>query len=193
MNKIILSLVIIFIFVGKVHSQSKHEKDSMAIKRIVFEFYDWYIMSILEKNYSEITPQFVENEKGFTTLDFSKYLNNLRFYNFSDSLIEMERQTYNDCISNLEKVEYSTFLSEWIDLDYFESSNCDFSNSFRWIGGMEPIECIKFTDTKLQSDNRGIVRLEFCNKDSNGESIYWGNKEVILERQNEKWKIMQIE
>lgn len=44
-----------------------------------------------------------------TTLDYTKYFKNLKEHSFSDSLIEMENRSYQDCVNNLEKVSYSEF------------------------------------------------------------------------------------
>ncbi len=164
-----------------IHS-SQIDSDSVKIEKIVNNFFSWYIGVTKTNNGSEFIPQFVENEKGMTTLEFSKYLENLRKYHFSNSLIEVEKLTYQECISHLEKVRYSDFKTSWTDLDDFESTNCDFANSYRWTGGMEPIDCVKIVDLKFNSNQTGLVQLKFCGFDSNGKEYFWGKKIVILEK-----------
>lgn len=172
---------------------SQLELDSAKVEKIVTDFFNWYIGVIKTNNSVEFMPQIIPNDQGMTTLDFSKYLENLRKYQFSDSLIESERLTYQECISHLEKVKFSDFKTSWTDLDDFESTNCDFANSYRWTGGMEPIDCIKIFDLKLISNQTGKVQLKFCGIDSNDMEYFWGKKIVVLEKQNYSWKIVKID
>lgn len=169
------------------------DSDSVKVEKIVNNFFNWYIGEIKTNNGVEFMPQFVESNQGMTTLDFSKYLKNLRQYQFSDSLIESERLTYLECTSHLEKVKYLDFKSSWTDLDDFESTDCDFANSYRWTGGMEPIDCIRIVDLKMTSNQTGVVQLKFCGIDSNNKEYFWGKKTVILEKQYDNWKIVKID
>jgi hypothetical protein len=175
------------------NAQKVKDSDSIKIEKIVNNFFNWYIGVIKTNNSVEFMPQFVESDNGMTTLDFSKYLENLRKYQFCDSLIEAERLTYQECILQLEKVKYFDFKTSWTDLDDFESTGCDFSNSYRWTGGMEPIDCIRIVDLKIISNQTGIVQLKFCGIDSNNKEYFWGKKTVILERENDNWKITKID
>jgi hypothetical protein len=105
------------------NAQKVKDSDSIKIEKIVNNFFNWYIGVIKTNNSVEFMPQFVESDNGMTTLDFSKYLENLRKYQFCDSLIEAERLTYQECILQLEKVKYFDFKTSWTDLDDFESTN----------------------------------------------------------------------
>ena len=78
--------------------------DSIKIVQIVNEFYDWYISAIKEGNCADFNPIFVESEDGMTTLDLSKYIENLKTYKFSDSLITKEKESYSKCIENLKTI-----------------------------------------------------------------------------------------
>jgi len=172
---------------------SKMDADSAKVEKIVNNFFNWYIGVTKTNNSIEFMPQFVESDQGMTTLDFSIYLGNLQKYQFSDSLIESEKLTYQECISHLEKVKYSDFKTTWTDLDDFESTNCDFANSYRWTGSMEPIDCIRIVDLKILSNKTALVQLHFCGIDSNDKEYFWGKETVILEKQNENWKIIKID
>ena len=44
--------------------------------------------------------------------------------------------------------------TEFIDLDDFESTNCDFNNRYAWIGGQEPVD--SFIIEKVYFENDGI-------------------------------------
>ena len=167
--------------------------DSAKVERIVNNFFNWYTGVIKTNNSVEFMPQFVESDQGMTTLDFSKYLENLRKYQFSDSLIESEKLTYQECLSHIEKVKYSDFKTSWTDLDDFESTDCDFANTYRWTGGMEPIDCIRIVDLQIISRLTGLVQLKICGIDSNDKEYFWGKKTVILEKQNDNWKIIKID
>jgi hypothetical protein len=172
---------------------SQIDSDSTKVETIVKNFFNWYIGVVKSNNRVEFLPQFVENDKGMTTLDFSKYFENLKKYQLCDSLIESERLSYQVCISHLENVKYSDFKTSWIDLDDFESTNCDFANTYRWTGGMEPVDCIKIVDVKIISNQTGLVQLKFCGIDSNDKEYFRGKKTVILEKQNGNWKIIEID
>jgi hypothetical protein len=174
-------------------SNTQKKEDLIIIEGIVNNFFNWYMREIKINNSIEFMPCIVENEQGMTTLDFSRYLENLRNYQFSDSLIEFERLSYLECIYHLEKIKYSDFKSSWTDLDHFESTNCDFANSYRWTGGMEPVDCIKIVDVKIISNQTGLVHLKFCGIDSNNKEIFWGEKTVTLEKKKSNWKITRID
>lgn len=174
-------------------TQKQTDIDLVKVEEIANNFFNWYIGVTKTNNSIEFMPQFAENDKGMTTLDFSKYIENLRKYQFSDSLIKSEILTYQECLSHIEKVKYSEFKASWTDLDDFESTNCDFANSYRWTGGMEPIDCIRIVDLKIISNQTGLVQLKFCGIDSNDKEYFWGKKTVILEKQNDNWKIIKID
>jgi len=175
------------------NAQIQTDTDSVKVEKIVNNFFNWYIGVTKMNNSIEFMPQFVESDEGMTILDFSKYFENLRKYQFSDSLIESERLTYQECISHLEKVKYSDFKVTWTDLDNFESTNCDFANSYRWTRGMEPIDCIRIVDLKIISNETGLVQIKFCGIDSDDKEILWGKKTVTLKKQNNNWKITKID
>ena len=173
--------------------QNMNPTDSTIIVKIVTDFYGWYLTSIKEKHYTEFQPQFIENDKGMTTLYFSKYIKSLKTYRFSDSLIDAEIESYQECISHLEKTKYSVFTSTWIDLDDFESTNCDFGNYYRWIGGQEPVDGVTITQLQINDKQSALVTLEGFDEDLNGEKNYSGSKKVKLKKQTSEWKITFIE
>ena len=189
-NLLIISFLLCVGLNGFGQEDITKSNDSTIISNIVNDFYDWYLISIKEKKNVEFQPQFIENDKGMTTLDFTKYIENLKKYHFSDSLINAEVQSYQKCISHLEKTKYSEFES-WTDLDDFESTNCDFGNYYRWASGQEPIDGIIIH----QITNEGfftLVKLKCYETGSNGERYYWGNKKVKLKNQNNEWFISSI-
>jgi len=173
-------------------SQDQKIIESRKIEKIVNDFFNWYIKVSTAHKGTEFLPQIVESETGMTTIDFSKYFENLRRHQFCESLIEAEWSTYQECIHHLEKVKYSDFKTNWVDLDDFESTNCDFANSHRWTGGMEPANCIRIVEVKVLSNRDGLVRLKRCGRDSSGNEEMWGSTTVTLKKQDGNWKITRI-
>ena len=123
--------------------------DSIKLVQIVNEFYNWYISAIKERNWTDYMPKFVETEDGMTSLDFSIYIENLKKYRFSDSLIIKEKESYSICIENLRTIKFSDFdKTVFTTLDEYEEACCDFGNSFRWTGGMEPVDGMRIIVSK---------------------------------------------
>jgi len=167
--------------------------DSTQIDNVVNEFFSWYLTAIRQSEYLEFKPQFIENGNGMTTLDCTRYLTNLRKYHFSDSLIELEKQSYQVCISHLEKVKYADFKSTFTDLDDFEETNCDFGNYYRWTGGQELIDGIRIRKMQLIKNITVLVSLEYYEYDSStNKYYYWGHNKLTLSYNSGKWKITNI-
>lgn len=190
-NKIIILYFLTFLISGNLYAQSS---DSTKVTTIVEQFFDWYIKVIKEEKAVEYLPQFVEDENGKTTLDHSKYLNNLEKLSFSEELIEYEKESYKTCIENLKEVEYAKFDSIFDELEDYEVSECDFFNSYRWLGSMESIDGIKIIGIEMKS-RKSEVKVQFYNfypKDST--FYYWNNNTTIfLLKQKGEWKINKIE
>ena len=192
-NKTFIVLILVFGSVVNLHAENYSQADTSGVLKIVFEFFDWYISSINSRKTSEFSPQFVENENGMTTLDFSKYLDNLKRLKFSESLVEKEKQFFQECVDNLEKVKYSDFQLEFDDLDDFEATNCDFNNRYKWIGGQEAVDSFKLGRVYVENDNV-IVEVEFIDNTSSGsEYFHRGNNKVMLTKINNQWKINGFE
>ena len=174
-------------------AQNSTINDSLIIGRTVNEFFAWYINAIKQKSYSEFQPTFVESSSGMTTLNYTKYVNNLNKFGFSDSLITKEVSFYKHCVDELEKVKYSEFNTQFIDLDDFENIECDFGNYYRWIGGQEPIDGIRILTVKFINSSSASVNIDYYDFNSeDNRNIYWGNNWVTMIRVNNTWKINNI-
>ena len=188
-NKTFIILILVFGSVINLHAENYSQADTSGVTKIVFDFFDWYISSINSHNSSEYSPQFVESETGMTTLDFSKYFDNLERLNFSESLLEREKQFFQDCVDNLAKVKYSEFLVEFDDLDDFEATNCDFNNRYKWIGGQESVDSFKVGKVYFENESV-IVEVEYFDNNSVGSEYYErGNNKVTLTKIKNHWKI----
>jgi hypothetical protein len=177
----------------KVTAQKLTKSDTLDVYKTVAEFYDWYLKAPKKNKNSEFQPAFVKSDKGMTTLDFSKYLGNLKKYNFSDSLINKEKMSYQPCIDSLEKIKFSDFTSNYVDLDDFERINCDFGNSFRWIGGQEAIDGVKISHVKFETSTYAIVTVERTGFDSQERKVtLLGSFLVTLTKVQAIWKIQAI-
>ena len=192
-KKILLLLVLISTFTFQSQAEKYSENDSIQVSKIVSDFFDWYLTAIKERKVGEYSPRFVESESGMTTLDGSMYFDNLKRLHFSETLLEKEKQSYQECIDNLSKVEYSNFRIEFDDLDDYELTNCDFNNYYRWIGLLEPIDGIEIR--KLQFDNNEIVNvlLEYFFYDEKENKAFYGGRNMVkLKRTNNQWEIVDI-
>ncbi|MFC0878973.1 hypothetical protein ACE01N_20430 [Saccharicrinis sp. FJH2] len=169
--------------------------DSIKVAQIVKGFYDWYLTSIREKIDSDFKPKFIESKNGMTTLDYSKYLDNLKAHGFSDSLLMKEKQSYSECIENLEKVKFFDFeKTTFIDLDEYEQANCDFGNFYRWTGGQEPVDGIRIIDIKFISTNRAYVTIDYFEFNSEkNKKYYWGKNGLTLIKIDSDWFIDKID
>ena len=124
-----------------------------------------------------------------TTLDFSRYFGNLRKYNFSESLIEKEKQFFQACVDNLEKVKYSEFQQEFVNLDDFIATKCDFNNRYNWIGGQEPVDSFKLGKVYFENE-KAIIEVEFVDIElAVNKQYHHGDNKVFLTKINNEWKI----
>ena len=170
------------------------QPDSIRVIKIVNDFFDWYITSVKEQKYMEFRPVFAERTDGMTTLDFSTYLENLKRLSFSDELLKEEERRYNSCVNNLRDIKYSEFKSEYVDLDQFENILCDFTNRYRWTGGMEPIEHFRIKNVKVEKQGTAIVLVEFSHfNPDNKDELFFKGRSIDLNFENDGWKIMKIE
>ncbi len=194
LSKLIWILIIFIGFSKNLSASDILKTDSIKVVQIVNEFYDWYIRAIKNNNNTDYKPRFIESENGMTTLDFSKYIENLKTYGFSDSLILREKKSYSECIENLEKVKFSDFENTiFIDLDEYEQANCDFGNYYRWTGGQEPIDGIRIKDVKLISEGFVWVSIDYFVVDSKNTRHYLGKNSLILKKLNNDWQINSVD
>jgi hypothetical protein len=188
--------ILITLFSGITNSlkaEKNIKSDSAEASKVIVDFYNWYITSIKEGKSSEFQPQFVESKNGMTTLDFSKYFENLRKYKFSSGLMNQERESYQKCMDNLGKVKFHEFETVYTDLDHFEAAGCDFGNLYRWIGGQELIDGIRIKSFNLIHSKKIEFKIEYYqfNSSSNGY-YYWGKNHIVLEKTDKTWKIISI-
>ena len=188
--KILLSILCFFVFI-KAEGQNT-ESDSIKVVKIVNEFYNWYITTPKDESENVMMPTFSTTSNNLKCLDYSNYVANLRKYHFSEELIKKEIQSYKTCDENLRKItteEYAKFE----DIDDFENIDCDFTNSFRWIGGQEMIDGIKITNIDFVNNRTIDVIIEYFSKNRN-EFSYWGNRtRITLIKKSNAWKINNID
>ena len=83
MRQIVKSIWILILFIGfsnNLRASENYTVDSIKVTQIVNKFYDLYLTSIKEKKYSDFKPKFVQTKNGMTSLDYTKYLDNLEIY-----------------------------------------------------------------------------------------------------------------
>ena len=169
-----------------------NKTDSIEVVKTTVDFFDWYINSIKKGQLEEYSPIFIKNKHGMTTLNDSIYINNLLKHSFSNSLIYIERQSYNNCKNNLDKIKFSTFESEIKDLDQFEKLECDFNNYYRWLGGQEIVDGFSISKIEFNNNTAKVTGQTFFYKNLKENSIK-GRIIVTLIRHLKGWKIHSIE
>jgi len=200
MNRTIKLIILLSVLMFANNSKANDIKtDLTKIIQYVNEFYDWYISAIKERNNLDYMPRFVETENGMTSLDFSKYIENLRKYRFSDSLIIKERESYLKCIENLRTIKFSDFgKTIFTTIDEFEDACCDFGNHYRWLGGQEPYAGMRIQDIQFISTDSILVSIEYSwisfDEEINAVYIYYGDgNKLILIKQNDDWYIDKVD
>mgnify|MGYP000855230296 FL=1 len=129
-----------------------------------------------------------------TTLDFSNYFQNLRKLSFSETLIEKEKMQYQVCIDSLERIKYSVFVKEYTDLDDFERIRCDFSNYYRWTGGMDPIDGIKINSVTFDDNLNAVINGQFYFDNVDTEEPYYaGQFSAKMIKTGKSWRILSLD
>ena len=181
----------------KVNAQAeicKRQNDSLLVTRIINNFFDWYISSIKDHKTSEYQPILSQNKNGMATLDFSNYFQNLRKLSFSETLIEQEKKQYQVCIDSLERIKYNVFVKEYTDLDDFERIGCDFSNYYRWTGGMDPIDGIKLDSVTFDDNLNAVLKGQFYfENEASKQPYYAGQFSAKLIKTGKTWTILSLE
>lgn len=173
------------------HSVDAQINDTLACKQKVVDFYNWYRKAIKREVNEVYQPRFKEDDRGYTTLDFSQYASNLKRFGFTDSFIEREFKRYQPCLDNLQKLEYKK-LQAFDDISEYEDIQCDFFNSNRWIESMESFSGIEVTKCILVNGScRVYARIvEFY---GSNEKAYYGTVVVSLVKQDDQWQIDDIQ
>jgi len=164
-------------------------QDSIEISNVVHGFYNWYSKEINEKHSKGFKPEIIKTAEGMSTLFLDNYLNNLRKNGFSQVLIEKEKESYQPCISELNKIKFKDL--DTLDLYQIKKIKCDFGNNYRWGGGQEGIDGIKIHSCQKKIDT-AIVVGEFYNQYGE-EYHFWGrNQEIVLIQVDSTWKILNF-
>ncbi len=193
MKHSILITIFCLISLTLTFGQISDDNDSIEVCRITTDFFKWYLNAISGKEKSVFQPRFVESPNGMTALDFNDYFKNLKKHNFTADLIKKEKDSYNECLENLEKIKYSDFKTQFTDLDQFENISCDFENYYRWTGGQEPIQGIRIKEVSLISNTQAKVTIDYFFDNGNGYGIaHWGNNVITLLMIKDHWKINDI-
>lgn len=191
-KNIILISFLIFVSCFQAWGQDiKRDKDSLSVIKIVNDFYEWYIYSTREEENAENRPIFIVDENETVRLDFSKYLQNLRKFNFSDSLINKEILDYKNCEENLKKITKEEFAG-FDDIFDFENIDCAFDNSYKWIGGQEMCDGIRISSIEFSDSRNCNIEIEYYSLNGS-EKSFWGNKtRILLQKIDGDWKINNL-
>jgi len=187
--KVLIFIYYLVNFNSVINGQTSLSNDSVVACEITNDFFNWYLGAINHKPKSVFQPKFIDNKEGMTTLDFRVYLNNLKKHHCSDVLIEREKESYNECLRNLEKIKFIDFIL-YEDLGQIEDISCDFENYYRWIGGQEPIDGIRIKEVKQIDKSQIQITIDYFVDNSQGYGIsYWGKNIITLVKIHNRWEI----
>jgi len=183
-------LVIMMLFVVPLTTagQSKIKpKDSVDIKNQIEGFYSWYVDMI--KNHrlnKDFNPSFEKRDDGMTTLNFKNYRAGLSKYKFSNDFIERKINEYKLCVDNLNTIPFDTYVK--FELDEHEQINCDFSNTYEWSGGMDPIDGSELVRLNKLRDDKIEAVIKFYYNSNNTKEYKYGTRTFTLIRMSD-WQI----
>jgi len=133
---------------------------------------------------------FMRAEDGMTTLDFSKYTAGLIKFDFSDDFIKGRINNFKPCLDHLKTIPYDSLIT--FELDELEQIKCDFSNTYEWSGGMEPVGGAELV-TLNKVDKRTIESMiRFYNKTNDGVKQYSGSATLTLINSKSGWMINDL-
>ena len=162
---------------------------------VVINFYEWYFSVIESGQIEEYQPEFVADSTGMTTLKMDKYIENLRLHNFTDSLINREIASYQNCIKEINKTRFDELNDKLPNLDDYRNIDCDFFNIYRWIMDVEPMNGVDVIEKINIDNNRIVIKGRFFRgSELTKDKSYWNKLlYVALINENNIWKINQIE
>jgi hypothetical protein len=183
-------LMVLFVLPFATWGQTEiKSKDSVDIKNQVEGFYAWYVNMINNHRLGrDFNPSFVRQENGMTTLDFKNYKDGLKRHKFTDDFIERKVNDYKPCLDNLKTISYDSFIK--YELDEHEQIKCDFSNTYEWSGGMDPIAGADLMKLHKLSKDKIEAIIRFYDKGPDGTKQYdRGTRIFTMTKNRSHWEI----
>lgn len=165
--------------------------DSVKIQTKIVGFYSWYADLIKrQKLNKEFNPAFIKDANGMTTLDFTRYRAGLRKFDFTDDFIKRKINGYKPCFDSLKTISYDAFIK--FELDELEQIECDFSSTYEWSGGMEPIDGAELVTLNKMDKRTMKSTIRFYNTTADQVKHYWGLATVTLINSRTGWLINDL-
>ena len=162
-------------------------KDSIVIKKQIEGFYSWYAELIRAGQLNQkFNPTFVRLKNGMTRLDFSNYKNGLRKHKFTENFIERKVSAYKPCVDNLRTTPFDSLIK--FELDELENIKCDFSNTYEWGAGMDPIEGAEVVKLNKLTNDKIEALIRFKSVDGEKDFIV-GATTFTLIKSKVEWRI----
>lgn len=174
-------------------SESPQEEFASESSKIAHDFYQWYATAINGDATDEYQPKFVADKNGMLSVDYSKYIANLKRLRFSEKLIESEVEKYEKCAKNLKDVKFSEKDKQLSDLEDYEKKGCDFFNYYRWVMDMETYDGSRIIEENIKGDS-SIVKVQPYNFNNNTNKYFYWDKtaKVTLKKKENGWEITNI-
>lgn len=176
-----------------IHEVNGQSNDATIVTKIVADFFRWYATVTNNEQIDEYQSKFVQDKRGMVTLDYAKYVANLRRLHFSNELINKEIESYKECIGNVNKIKFSEMNKKFDDIDDYGNIGCDFFNSYRWTSTMDQYDGAKIVKV-IVNGNTCIVNVQLYNYYAKKKEYdYWPEKyTVILKKISNSWKITVV-
>jgi hypothetical protein len=165
--------------------------DSVKIQTKITGFYSWYAdLGKRQKLDKEFNPVFIKEANGKTTLDFTKYRAGLRKFDFTEDFIKRKINGYKTCLDSLKTISYDVFIK--LEVDELEKITCDFSNTYEWSGGMEPIDGAELVTLNKMDKHTMESMVRFYNLTPGGVKHYQGSATLTIIQYKAGWMINDL-
>lgn len=149
-------------------------------------FYQWYLQAIRGSNPAIHTAIVRQGPKGEVLLDHQLYFQHLDSIDcVSDSFKHAEVLRFQSCQDFFKEVPYSVYYDQ-IDNDaYTFDAPCPFFTQFYWISDIAYWESVEVLENTIDGANARVLLGLRSGK-------YQQKREVFLQLEAEKWRIVKI-
>ena len=114
------------------------------------------------------------------------YKEGLRKYGFTNDFIERKVNDYKPCVDNLKSIPFDSLNG--FELDELENLKCDFSNTYEWGAGMDPIDGAVLVGLNKLSDREIEAIIKFRSGDGDKGYITGANTFTVIKNKTH-WQI----
>lgn len=162
---------------GKLQDSSSGNKKSIKSDineelELIKVFYTEYINQCNNGGILIDVFEISETNEGYIEASIDRYKQELIKFSFSNQFIVKEIGKWNDCVRDLQRLEYNSYINDDIDI----SENCSNLYFYQWLRSQEVPDEVSVTKI---SDNDNEFKVTFSFVDSNGEKFNFGNYSIV--------------